>query len=64
MLNSITVENAPVLLHGADLYNFQELRSRCIKFILQHFDDVSRTSAFEDMGRNNIELVFEILKNR
>lgn len=30
----------------------------------QHFDCVTKTAAFEEMGRTNIELVFEILQKR
>jgi hypothetical protein len=36
-----------------------------VAFILsQHFDNVTKTAAFEEMGRINIDLVFEILQKR
>ncbi len=34
----------------------QNLRERCMNFVLVHFDEVSRTRGFEDMGRINVEL--------
>jgi hypothetical protein len=34
----------------------QNLRQRCLDFILLHFDQVSRTLGFEEMGRINIDL--------
>ena len=32
--------------------------------MLANFDAVTRTQAFEEMGRTNVDLVFEILKAR
>lgn len=64
MLSGISVENAATLFLGADLHDAKELRQRCLQFILAHFNEVSRTHAFEEMGRTNIDLVFEILKIR
>jgi hypothetical protein len=34
----------------------QNLRERCMAFILHHFDEISRTAGFEEMGRTNVEL--------
>jgi hypothetical protein len=34
----------------------QNLRERCLAFILQRFDEISRTPGFEEMGRTNVEL--------
>jgi hypothetical protein len=31
---------------------------------VQNFDSVTKTGAFEEMGRANIDLVFEILQKR
>lgn len=42
----------------------QSLREKCLNFILGNFDAVTKTADFEEMGRTNIELVFEILRNR
>ena len=47
-----------------DLHNATTLRDKCINFILDHFDQVTKTDSFEEMGRTNVELVFEILKRR
>jgi len=40
------------------------LRQKAKKYILSHFEEVSKTSSFEEMGRGNIDLVFELLKSR
>ncbi len=56
MLQSITVENAAYIFHAADSHSAAAL--------LSHFEDVSKTESFEEMGRGNMELVFEILRNR
>ena len=42
----------------------QNLRNRSMNFILSHFDDVSRTTGFEEMGRLKVDLgEFFTLKN-
>jgi hypothetical protein len=64
MLQSITVENAAYIFHAADSHSAAALRRKALKFILSHFEDVSKTESFEEMGRSNMELVFEILRNR
>lgn len=64
MLTSISNENAASLLYAADLHNAKNLRERSLVYILTHFDAVTKTSAFEEMGRTNVELVFEVLKRR
>jgi hypothetical protein len=40
------------------------MRALAFNYILAHFDEVSVTSGFEDMGRTRIDLVFELLKRR
>jgi len=40
------------------------LRGKALGYILSHFEAVSKTDAFEDMARSNVELVFEILRSR
>lgn len=64
MLASITVDNAASVFHAADLHNARSLREKCLTFILSNFDAVTKTACFEEMGRTNIELVFEILRQR
>lgn len=34
----------------------QGLRDRSMQFILRYFNEVSRTPAFEEMGRTNVDL--------
>jgi len=64
MLSAISIESAANILFTADQHNAENLRERCIAFILHHFDEISRTRGFEEMGRTNVELVFEILRRR
>lgn len=64
MLESIVVENAAAIFHAADVHSARSLRAKALKFILAHFETVSKTSAFEEMARGNVELVFEILRSR
>jgi len=64
ILASINVDSAATILQAANLHNAQGLRQLCVDFILRNFDGVSKTAAFEEMGRSNVELVFEILKRR
>jgi len=64
MLASINVENACSIFHAADRYMAKSLRDRSLSFILHHFDDVTQTPAFEDMGRSNVDLVFDVLRAR
>jgi hypothetical protein len=64
MLLSLCVDNAASILHAADLHNAAVLRDQCISFMLNNFDAVTKTAAFEEMGRTNVDLVFELLKRR
>ena len=64
MLQSINVENAAAIFHAADLHSALALRQKAKKFILSHFESISKTSCFEEMGRSDIDLVFELLQNR
>lgn len=64
MLQSINVENAAGIFHAADMHSAMALRSKAKKFILSHFEAVSKTFCFEEMGRGNIDLVFELLQSR
>ena len=64
MLASITVENAATMFHAADVHNATGLREKCRAYLLQNFDKTTKTAAFEEMGRANVELVLELLKKR
>jgi hypothetical protein len=64
MLAAINLESVAHILYTADEYHADNLRERCINYALAHFDEVSRTSGFEEMGRTNVDLVFEILRRR
>lgn len=64
MLQSINVENAASIFLAADMHSAQALRAKTKKYILSHFEEVSKSYCFEEMGRNNIELVFELLQSR
>jgi leucine-zipper-like transcriptional regulator 1 len=64
MLESITVDNAAGIFYSADIHSASTLRQKAKKYILSHWDDVSKSTSFEEMGRSNIELVFELLKGR
>jgi N-acetylneuraminic acid mutarotase len=64
MLQSITVDNAATIFHAADMHSATALRQKARKYILAHFEEASKTHAFEEMGRRNIELLFELLQGR
>lgn len=64
MLQSISVENAAAIFHAADMHSALALRQKAKKYILSHFEEISKTACFEDVGRSNIELVFELLQSR
>jgi hypothetical protein len=64
MLASINIENAASIFHAADLHHARSLREKCLNFILANFDAVTKTDTFKDMGRTNVELLFEILEKR
>jgi leucine-zipper-like transcriptional regulator 1 len=64
MLHSISVDNAASIFHAADMHSASTLRIKALKYMLSHFEEVSKTQSFEEMGRSNMELVFEILRNR
>mmetsp|Transcript_29585 Transcript_29585/g.62882 ORF Transcript_29585/g.62882 Transcript_29585/m.62882 type:complete len:512 (+) Transcript_29585:125-1660(+) len=64
ILVSINIDSAATILQAANMHIAHGLRQSCMDFILRNFDAVSKTAAFEEMGRSNVELVFEILKRR
>jgi leucine-zipper-like transcriptional regulator 1 len=56
MLNAIDIDTAAYILYTADQHNAENLREQCMDYILRHFDRVSRSPAFEEMGRTNVDL--------
>lgn len=56
MLNAIDIDTAAHILYTADQHNAENLREQCMDYILRNFDKVSRTHAFEEMGRTNVDL--------
>ena len=64
LVASIKIENAAQILLAADAFNAERLRERCLSYLVQHFDDVSKTPCFEEMARVNLELLFEVLRLR
>jgi hypothetical protein len=64
ILVSINIDSAATILQAANLHIAHSLRQSCMDFILRNFDAVSKTPEFEEMGRSNVELVFEIFKRR
>jgi len=64
MLESIEVGNAASIFLAADIHSAQSLRSKALNYILKHFEVVSKSVAFEEMARSNVELVVEILRQR
>merc|ERR1712014_494266 len=64
ILISINIDSVATILQAANVHVAEGLRQSCMEFILRNFDAVSKTAAFEEMGRSNVELVFEILKRR
>jgi hypothetical protein len=102
MLQSINIENAASIFHASDVHSALALRNKAKKYILSHFEQVSKTASFEgrsilssvncfvlsrpmltienescsstvesfdgrpgtDMGRRNIDLLFELLQSR
>lgn len=64
MLESITIDSAANLFYLADVHSANCLKAKTLQFILAHFESVSKTPTFEEMARGNVELVFDILRNR
>ena len=64
LLQSMTVENSSTIFHAADVHSASSLRDKALGYILANSEAVSKTAAFEEMARSNVELVFEILKGR
>lgn len=54
--DSLFCNSASICIMRSYIAALQNLRERCLAFILQHFDEISRTSGFEEMGRINVDL--------
>ena len=63
-LQSITGENAATIFHATDLHSATALRHKAKPYILSNFEEVSKSRGFEEMGRHNVEHVFEFLQSR
>ena len=64
MLDALSIETAGHILLAADSHNADRLKEKALNYIINHFDDVSKTYAFEEMTRLDVELLFEILHKR
>ena len=64
MLDCLDCNNAASLFASADKHNAAHLRALAFNYIIYNFDEVSVTPDFEEMGRNRVDLVFEVLKRR
>lgn len=64
ILISINIDTVSTILSAAHAHTAHGLRQSCMDYILRNFDEVSKTQGFEEMGRNNVELLMEILKRR
>ena len=64
ILETINIENAASIFLAADCHSATILRAKSLKYILKHFEVVSKSDGFEEMARSNVELVFELLRLR
>jgi speckle-type POZ protein len=64
LLKLLDVDNAASYLCLADMYNSRAMRERCMNFVLANFNEVTKTSAFAEMAKSNVELVIEVLNRR
>ena len=64
LISLINIETVSEILTIGELFQGEKLKEKCINFIIMNFDRVSKTNTFEEMARNNVELLFEILRKR
>ncbi|CAN0038628.1 unnamed protein product, partial [Sphacelaria rigidula] len=57
----ITVDNAAPLLQTSDELRASRLRDICMRFVVRHFDTVSKSEGFKVLSR---ELIFDVLTSR
>jgi N-acetylneuraminic acid mutarotase len=62
--NSIDIDNAANIFQAADAHEAKTLRDSALRFIVSNFDQVSKSQAFQEMARSNVDLVIEILDKR
>jgi len=58
---NLSTTNVCKLLSIADDIGAHPLRALCLKYVARHFDDVSKTGAFEDLSKL---LILEVVKHR
>ena len=64
LISNIHGDNVASILAEADRHYTDRLRDVSLKYILQNFDNVSKTEGFENLVRQNPDLVIEILRLR
>ena len=64
IISNIDIENAAAIFHASDMHNAKSLREMAMNFILQNFDQISKTTSFDQLARTNVDLVLEIIRNR
>lgn len=64
LVKSLDVSSVCKMALLGDTCNGEILRRESIAFIVTRFDRISRTAVFEEMGRENLDLLFEILRLR
>lgn len=64
ILANISIENAATILGLADAHHCIELKKKSLEYILDNFDEVSKTDSFDDLGRKNWNVVKELLLER
>jgi hypothetical protein len=47
IMSSLEVDNAAAIFHAADMHNATSLREMALNFILQNFDQVSKSQGFD-----------------
>jgi hypothetical protein len=47
IMTNIDMDNAAAIFHASDMHNASSLREMTMNFILQNFDEVSKTPSFE-----------------
>jgi hypothetical protein len=60
----LDTENAAAILFKSDQHSADRLREASMEFIVNNFDRVSKSTAFEQLARTDVDLVLEILKRR
>ena len=57
----LTVDNASVLLQASDERHATRLRELCVRFVVRHFDAVTKSTGFQLLSR---ELILDVLQSR